>query len=390
MRHVPPAYTPIPPAALLRLAGPTAGANRALHERLLERCEAPSAALVGSGTQALTLGLSALAGPGGTVALPGWGCYDLASAAVGAGVGVRLYDLDPATLQPDPESLARAVNGARVGVVVSFFGIPVDPTVLPSNSTAAWIHDAAQAHGARFGSGSIEERVDATVLSFGRGKGWTGLSGGALLLRTERARGAVEAGGRGEAAEGSTGRMAMGARGAAQWLLGRPSVYGVPARVPALGLGETRYHAPRPVEAMAEASAAVLLASDAAAEAEAAIRRERAEALRGVLEDLGAAAAVEAVRVPVDARPGYLRFPVLDRGGADREGGRPLGVMPGYPRPLGSLDPLKPLLRVADPLPGAALLAARLLTLPTHSRTSAGDRRRLEAWLSASTASLQP
>lgn len=390
MRQVPPAYTPVPPAALLALAGSSTGAGQALHDLLVERHGAPSLALVGSGTQALTLGISALAGPGGAVALPGWGCYDLASAAVGAGVRVHLYDLDPGTLQPDPASLARALEGAAVAVVVSFFGIPVEPHRLPTGADVAWIHDAAQAHGAVFGPGSVEERADATVLSFGRGKGWTGLGGGALLLRTERARGAVEAGGRGEGMGSSGGRVGMGVRGAAQWLLGRPSVYGIPARVPALGLGETRYHPPHPVEAMVEASAAVLLASREAADREARVRRERARHLRSVLEGLAPGGAVEAVGVVPGADPGYLRFPVLDRAGVDREGARILGVLPSYPRPLATLEPLKPLLRDADPLPGSVRLSERLLTLPTHSQTSARDRARLESWLAAAPAPLRP
>lgn len=379
----------MPPSALLRLAGSSAGAGRALHDLLVERHGAPSLALVGSGTQALTLGISALAGPGGAVALPGWGCYDLASAAVGAGVRVHLYDLDPATLQPDRASLARAMEGAAVGVVVSFFGIPVDPAVLPAGAESAWIHDAAQAHGTVFGPGSIEERADATVLSFGRGKGWTGLGGGALLLRTERARGSVEAGGRGEVQHAAGSRVGMGVRGAAQWLFGRPSVYGLPARVPALGLGETRYHPPRPVEALDGASAAVLLASRPAADAEARVRRQRAGRLRQVLADLAPGGVVEAIRVDPSAEPGYLRLPALDRGG-DREAGRALGVMPSYPRPLATLEPLKPLLRDADPLPGSVHLAERLLTLPTHSQASARDRARLEGWLAAAPTPLQP
>lgn len=387
MRQVPPAHTPIPPAALARLAAPAGGAESALRAVLAERFPGTEAVLVGTGTQALTLGIAALAGPGGEVALPGWGCYDLASAAVGAGVGVRLYDLEPGTLQPDPQSLARAADGAAVGVVVSFFGIAVDPARLPSDGGTVWLHDAAQAHGTRFGPDSLETLAEATVLSFGRGKGWTGLGGGALLVRTDRAREAVAAGTLGEEVQG---RLGMLVRGGAQWLLGRPSIYGLPARIPALGLGETHYHPPRRVHRMAEIAPAVLLATRAEADAEAEVRRREAAALRAALSAVGEGRPVDAIEVAAQADPGYLRFPVLDRGGADREEGVALGVLPSYPRPLATLEPLKPLLRTADPLPGCSRLARDLLTLPTHSRMSPRDRARLRAWCTAATSVSQP
>ncbi|MBT8335875.1 MAG: hypothetical protein KJO11_04670, partial [Gemmatimonadetes bacterium] len=54
---------------------------------------------------------------------------------------------------------------------------------------------------------------------------------------------------------------------------------------------------------------------------------------------------------------------------------------PSYPRSLGRLEPLKGLLASAEPTPGSDVLAERLLTLPTHSRLSPSDRRRLQAWL---------
>ena len=69
--------------------------------------------LTDSGTSALALALrmAVAARPDRpTVALPAWACYDLATAADAADVGVVLYDLDPATLGPDWASLDRALS----------------------------------------------------------------------------------------------------------------------------------------------------------------------------------------------------------------------------------------------------------------------------------------
>ncbi|MBT8404806.1 MAG: DegT/DnrJ/EryC1/StrS family aminotransferase, partial [Gemmatimonadetes bacterium] len=244
------------------------------------------------------------------------------------------------------------------------------------------IHDAAQAHGARFGPNSIDSAAEVTVLSFGRGKGWTGLSGGALILSSERMRDRARRSPAHltEAPAGAGESAGAALRGVAQWALGRPSLYGVPARIPALGLGETRYHPPRPLEALGLGAAAVLLASAPDADREAEHRRASAARLRAHLEATPEAD-VQPIRVARDVDPGYLRFPVLDRGAADRDAGRLLGVLPSYPRSLGRLEPLKGLLASAEPTPGSDVLAERLLTLPTHSRLSPSDRRRLQAWL---------
>ena len=44
----------------------------------------------------------------------------------------------------------------------------------------------------------------------------------------------------------------------AQWLLGRPGVYGLPAAIPWLGLGETRYRDPQTPSRMTRAAASLL------------------------------------------------------------------------------------------------------------------------------------
>jgi dTDP-4-amino-4,6-dideoxygalactose transaminase len=84
--------------------------------------------------------------------------------------------------------------------------------------------------------------------------------------------------------------------------------------------------------------------------------------------------------------PGWLRLPlILSSGRRDEvltDEMLRLGAAPGYPRPLATLEPFRR--RVANPdddMPGAALLADRLITLPTHSRLEPTDLAKLEAWI---------
>src|SRR5262249_32635658 len=89
---------------------------------LLTKRFAPRAVVfTDSGTTALSAALRAVleGRPGLSVALPAYACYDLATAAEGAGASVLLYDLDPQTLAPDVTQLQATLrHGAAVVVVV--------------------------------------------------------------------------------------------------------------------------------------------------------------------------------------------------------------------------------------------------------------------------------
>src|SRR5690606_25328323 len=85
------------------------------------------------------------------IALPAYGCYDLATACDGAEVEVLLYDIDPETLGPDWTSLEWALaQGARTIVVAYLYGMPVDlgrVRSLAAAHQAVIIEDAAQGIG---------------------------------------------------------------------------------------------------------------------------------------------------------------------------------------------------------------------------------------------------
>jgi perosamine synthetase len=239
---------------------------------------------------------------------------------------------------------------------------------------APLIEDAAQAHGSNWRGRPVGSTGDMSILSFGRGKGWTGSGGGALL-----ARGAgtalIEITTVDEAASGSAARVIAAA---AQWLLARPALYALPASIPALGLGETIYHEPSPTRGMTAFSAALALATDDAATTEAG---QRVATARAYLEGRVGSAAWGRV---ADERgtAGALRLPLRVPGGwsatRETEAAR-LGAGPPYPATLAELPALLPLLRNrAQRFPVAEMLVRELITLPTHGSVGARDRARLE------------
>lgn len=335
-----------------------------------------------SGTVALTLAIARSTDAGSpTVALPAWGCPDLATAALGAGARVRLYDLDPTSLAPDPTSFRIAAQGADAAVVAHFYGVPVDHRpllpILGATGTLL-VDDAAQGVGAWLGGRPVGAAGDLGVLSFGRGKGRTGGRGGALLAFSARA--AERATGLGLARPGSGSSWKDAAMLLALWALGRPALYRAPASIPWLHLGETLFHPPPPLMAMSPFAAAVVRAGASAVEEESAARRE---AGRWWLERLTDAPGIETVRPPADAEPGWLRFPLLVPAARVPEfrsaGMRRRGVMPGYPRLLAELPGFAQSIDAAGPgrWPGAHQLAERLFTLPVHGLVSPRERSRL-------------
>jgi hypothetical protein len=355
------------------------GAQSIVARQIAQRFGASRAILTDSGTSALVLALRLSAGVRGTVAFPAFGCVDLAAAARYAGVRVRLYDTDPHTLNADLESLERALyRGVDAVLIAHLYGYPTDVPAIAALCAAhgvTVIEDAAQSAGGDLLDRRLGTFGPLTVLSFGRGKGLTCGSGGALLSNepawTDRLDRAVQ-----QLVPGEAGWAQIGAA-AIQWLIGRPSLYGIPANIPALRLGEMIYRPAHEPRALSDAAASLLMDAFRSAEEELVLRRATARELMLAGETSGD---LRLVRPIPGATPGFLRFPVLDY--AARLPAPRLGILRGYPRALPEQPELAPCLCADEPpMPGAMELRRRLFTLPTHSLVSSSDRDQLKAWL---------
>jgi hypothetical protein len=360
--------------------GLSTSASGTVAATLRRRYGAVDALLTDSGTSALILALRRILPPGGTVAYPGYACIDLTAAALGAGVHVRLYDIDPATLSPDLDSvrgvMRRGVDAIVVGHLYGYPGDMIGVRNLAAEHGIPVIEDAAQGAGGSLCGALLGSLGDVAILSFGRGKGTTGGSGGAVLVRTpalaewtRSARSDLKAGSRGVAEVLSL---------AAQRVLSHPSLYRLPASIPALSLGEMVYHPPRPPRAMAAASAAVLRWTLGLEEREVSGRRARA---RDLLSRMREAPNVVPARPIVGGESGFLRLALLDSRGTMMP--RPdLGAVRGYPMTLEQHEQLRPLLLSGERAgKGSQFLRDRLFTVPTHSRVDQSDLVRLSEWL---------
>ena len=345
---------------------------------------ARSIILCDSGTSALVLALRAAVPPGGTVAFPSYACVDLAAAARFADVRVRLYDLEPSTLGVDLESLDRTLaRGVDAVLAVHLYGFPVDVPAMRRAADACGavlIEDAAQAAAGRLEGRALGTFGDVSVFSFGRGKGMTSGRGGALVANdlhwAERIAPHVD-----HLVPGDTGWGVL-ASTAAQWVLGRPLLYGLPAAIPGLQLGEMVYHPAHEPALMSRVAAGLLAAAIREDPSELARRRHNAR----VLADAAAQARdLSAIRPIVGGDPGYLRFPVLDANA--RVPVPALGIGRGYPRALFEQAELAPCLVGGEPEPlGGRALRETLFTLPVHGQVRPRDLAGMTQWITGRSA----
>lgn len=335
----------------------------------------------GSGTSALAAAIAAAAALAGLahpeVVLPAYGCPDLVAAARCAGVVPVLVDLAPDRPWIDLELLAGALSARTVAVVaVDLFGIPeriAAIRALIEGSGTFLIEDAAQASPLL---DAEDPHGDFVILSFGRGKPVSLLSGGAVLTREPHLHAALPAP-QGGASEGRRTVLRFAVRAALYNLLTHPRLYGWVSRMPFLHIGETRYQPLERVEPPDVAALTRLAANLQAYARRGAASRQDLHAHLGSVAAQGFVDLPLACAVPPAAR--LLRYPLLlpDPGLRDTLyralDGAGLGASCMYPAPLPDLPGLHGDLASGRAFPQAQSFAGRILTLPLHARTSARD-----------------
>jgi len=374
------------PLSVSNLIGSLAGlaGGQKYRERLIRELEAKFQArgvfLVSSGKAALTLILKALSAGSKRrrVIIPAYTCYSVPSAIVRAGLEVVLCDVNPHTLDFDFTELERLVNEDILCVLPThLFGLPADVrrvTGLCRARDIAVVEDAAQAMGGGSEKGLVGTEGDAAFFSLGRGKNLTSGTGGIIVAKSPGLADAIRA----EYLQLPAPSFGDVFRNWIELILMRvfirPTWYWLPAGLPFLGLGETKFYTDFPLCRMDEIRARQLVGWD---QRLIKANRDRAACAARLLSGLDQA--LDGVR-PITHPDGiYLRLPVLLRDKAakrescarSQEYGA--GISSSYPTTVQDIPELAG--RIVDrTCPGAQEVVDRLVTLPTHEFVTESDR----------------
>lgn len=301
------------------------------------------------------------------VVLPAYTSFSVASAVVNAGFKIRLYDLDPETLSPEPASLEEALGDNSLCVIVChLFGCPADLELaqrLAGKHRVPLFDDAAQALGATFKGRQVGTFGDIGLYSLSRGKNISAVDGGILVTDDNELAKIL-----GELAPGAPSfreKIKIGLMALALCFLLSPRLYWIPNSLPFLKLGESHFDPDFQVAGLLPFQAGLgermLRRLDRITMARKKIAAQWMKAMPGRFFP----------RLLPGAESVWLRLPLLDSGVDDVM--KDYGVVPSYPTSLNAIDALQPHLAGQGAFPGAEQIARSLVSLPTQAYVTGRD-----------------
>ena len=384
-RYVAPAGAPFSASDLARWAGmavSTTPAAEALVGALRARFAVRHVFLTSTGRAGLTLLLRALRRlepSRDEVAIPSYTCYSVPASIAKAGLRPRLIDISPETLDFAPDALAAHDFSRTLALVATnLYGLPSD---LPGLERLARRHglflvdDAAQSMGASVGGRWSGTWGDAGLYSFDKGKNVSAIDGGVIVTDSDDLAGAVRAEMANLVAPGTATTVAHVLKALAYFVMLRPWLYGIPARIPHLGLGRTEYTTDYPLTPPDPVLSALALTMLPRLEVFTAARQANAAA---ILTALASVPGVRTIAVRTDATPAYLRLPILlenrraQVGAIQALNAAGIGATGSYPEALSDVPEL---CETAAPArtAGGRTVARGIVTLPTHPFVGRAD-----------------
>ena len=169
--------------------------QKEMARKFADSCGCKYALMLPHGTDALRFALSAVFDHdgldyGGEVIVPNLSFIASATCALDRRFGVAVVDVDPGTLNLDPQRVEEAIIPGKTKAIIPVhqFGQPADMTALTAIAKKHGlkiIEDAAQAHGAVWESGPVGSLGDAAGFSFQSAKNLTCGEGGMLTTNNK-------------------------------------------------------------------------------------------------------------------------------------------------------------------------------------------------------------
>jgi len=333
---------------------------------------------VSSGRAAMVLALRVLkalaSAERNVVIVPSYTCYSVPASAIRAGLRVRVLDVDPQSLSYNLEQLSNTDFSNVLAIVsANLYGLPNDLSAIAAiahQHGVFFIDDAAQSLGATLNGQQAGTFGDIGLYSLDKGKNMTSIQGGILVTRSDRIADALSREIESLPSPPIKRTLIQAIQLVIYGLLLRPWLYWIPARLPFLKLGITRYEIDYPIERydrhLGVMAALLFRKFDA-------VTRQRVANAHTYLEKLRHVASIQAPTPLPTAQPVYLRMPVLADSPERRErlqqllNARGLGATGSYPLATIDIPEIRDFLDQTNSVGEIGRsVASRILTLPTH------------------------
>lgn len=390
LRHIPPTAVPIRNSdvtrAALALVNPTSS-FKMLRAQLSEQTGTVNCYTTSSGRSALMIILLTLKRLSNRkeVVLPAYTCPTVAQVVLKAGLVPIVCDVSPKTLDLDREHLKKAANNKPLAIIPThLYGIPSkvsDLIILGQESGAYIIEDACQAYGARIDGQMVGTHGDFGYYSFGRGKCIPAGGGGVIVTREQYSKAIAETFKR---TSSTVTKWDLGAIGGilAYRMATTPFGWWFVARSRANPANDGMNVEALPPVSMDQLSAIKARIAASIMNRNDEIIAARQHAADNLTQLVSGYSFLRFPQISDNVEPAYLRFPiVLDSENRARilqnllhKAG--IGVSKSYSRTVPDLFS-KWLDQPPSNFPGAAVLAERLLTLPTNQHFEESDQLKI-------------
>ncbi len=344
--------------------------------------------LVSSGSAALTLALESLKHQSlkRQVILPAYTCPSVIASVIRVGLDPILCDLKPWCFQMDLDHLISKIGSNTLAVIaVHLFGIPenvIELKRITGENDIILIEDAAQAFGNKLSFNGMNKNLgsfgDLGIFSFGRGKPFSLLAGGAILVNDPKLQEPVQ---KFYDSLSQNGHSLLTLHYFLNLFLYSifyyPKLYWIPQGIPLLKLGETIFTTDYRVERInpnvVRLGNTLIVGFDE-------IRKKRLELSKVYIKKLKPLRKEFVFFPELDGEEvTFLRFPIIfkDKEKRDRTlvelKKRGLGASGMYPVPLSEQEGVPSHLKSNESFPNAKFISERILTLPLHEKVKVED-----------------
>ncbi|MES9969203.1 MAG: DegT/DnrJ/EryC1/StrS family aminotransferase [Candidatus Thiodiazotropha sp.] len=309
------------------------------------------------------------------VVIPAYTCYSVASSIVNAGLKIRICDINPETLSYDLDNLKKIPFENVLCVITSnLYGIPnqlVELENIADSNNVYLIDDAAQSLNAKYSGRYLGTFGVAGLYSFDKGKNITSIDGGVVVTSNKELSEIINKHYQQLLNCSKKQNLVTAAKVIVYYIFLNPILYWLPASLPFLNLGKTRYEYDISIKRYSRIVAPLALKQLKRSEH---ITDERVKNGNWYKNNLNENKELSKIIEFQEANPVYLRYPVKINDKTKREAilkhTKRYGITNSYPKPLHKLEEISQYLVSDDDFDGANKVAEQIITLPTHAYVS--------------------